>query len=278
MKHKKVLMKITLILLVLILFIPKIWQIPEKEIKMEKSEEIKGKIVITTVYDNYLVNPELKTGWGFACWIKIGEKNILFDTGADFETLSFNTKKMGLDFKDLDIIFLSHIHGDHTGGLEGVLKEKSNLTVYIPHSFPNSIREMISSSDSKWIDVKSSKEISKGVFSTGELGAWIKEQSLVINSDKGLIIITGCAHPGIVNIVKKVKENFPEKNIYLVLGGFHLFGVSDAELKEIVNEFKNLGVEKVASCHCSGDRCRELFREEYKENFIENGVGKIIEI
>ncbi len=277
MKHKKVLMKITLILLVLILFIPKIWQIPEKEIKMEKSE-IKGKIGIITVYDNYLVNPELKTGWGFACWIKIGEKNILFDTGADFETLSFNTKKMGLDFKDLDIIFLSHIHGDHTGGLEGVLKEKSNLTVYIPHSFPNSIREMISSSDSKWIDVKSSKEISKGVFSTGELGTWIKEQSLVINSDKGLLIITGCAHPGIVNIVKKVKENFPEKNIYLVLGGFHLFGVSDEELKEIVNEFKNLGIEKVAPCHCSGDRCRELFREEYKENFIENGVGKIIEI
>ena len=277
MKHKKVLMNITLILLVLILFIPKIWQIPEKEIKMEKSE-IKEKIVIITVYDNYLANPELKTGWGFACWIKIGEKNILFDTGADFETLSFNTKKMGLDFKGLDIIFLSHIHGDHTGGLEGVLKENNNLTVYIPHSFPNSIREMISSYHSKWVDVKSSKEILKGVFSTGELGTWIKEQSLVINSDKGLLIITGCAHPGIVNIVKEVKKNFPEKNIYLVLGGFHLFGASDAELKEIVNEFKNLGVEKVAPCHCSGDRCRELFREEYKENFIENGVGKIIEI
>ena len=69
-----------------------------------------------------------------------------------------------------------------------------------------------------------------------------------------------------------------EENIYLVLGGFHLSGAGDSELRSIVNNFRKLGVQKVAPCHCSGDRCRELFKEEYGDDFIENGVGRIIEI
>lgn len=81
-----------------------------------------------------------------------------------------------------------------------------------------------------------------------------------------------------MNILKKAKEMFPDENVYLVLGGFHLFGASDSELKTIIDDFKKLGVQGVAPCHCSGDKCRGLFKKEYKENFIENGVGKIIKI
>jgi len=81
-----------------------------------------------------------------------------------------------------------------------------------------------------------------------------------------------------VNILKKAKEMFPDENVYLVLGGFYLFGASDSELKTIIDDFKKLGVQRVVPCHCSGDKCRELFKKEYKENFIENGVGKIIKI
>ena len=95
---------------------------------------------------------------------------------------------------------------------------------------------------------------------------------MIIVSKKGLIVITGCAHPGIVNIVKKAKEMFPQKNIYLVLGGFH------HPPKKVVYELKKLKVEKVAPSHCSGDEIRELFKKEFKENFIEIGVGKIIKI
>ena len=101
---------------------------------------------------------------------------------------------------------------------------------------------------------------------------------MIVNTNKGLVVITGCAHPGIVNIIKKTKEIFPKEEIYLVIGGFHLAGFSDSELKNIINDFKKLGVQITAPCHCSGDRTRELFKEEYGENFIENGVGKIINI
>lgn len=91
------------------------------------------------------------------------------------------------------------------------------------------------------------------------------------------MIIIGCAHPGIVDILKKVKKLYHEE-IFLVLGGFHLSGTSDFELKGIIKDFRELGVRKVAPSHCSGDRTRELFKEEYKDDFIENGVGKVIHI
>lgn len=234
----------------------------EEEVKRgeEKMETKISKVSLITVYDNYQFDPELKTGWGFSCLIKINGKSILFDTGADSETLLSNMEKMEINPKNIDFVFISHLHGDHTGGLSGILAIKPDLKVYKPESF------------------SAPDEIINGVWTTGPLGTWIKEQSLVINSKKGLIVITGCAHPGVVNIVEKAKEIFPKEKVYLVLGGFHLSGASDSELKSIISDFKKLGVQIAAPCHCSGDRCRELFKEEYKENFIENGVGKTIEI
>jgi len=248
------------------------------KIEMETQKAGKIKISIVTLYDNYLVDPRLKTGWGFSCLVKAGNKNILFDTGADFEILFYNVERMGIDIKRVDSVFLSHVHEDHTGGLKGILEKNGNLTVYIPDSFPDSIRELIKSSGGKYINVKGPVKISEGIFSTGELGDLIKEQSLILNSERGLIIITGCAHPGILSIIEKAKEMFPKEKIYLVLGGFHLTGASDYRLNSIIDKFEELGVQKVAPCHCSGSRCRELFKKEYKENFIENGVGKIIEV
>lgn len=245
------------------------------------SKETKGKISITTVYDNYQTDPQLKTGWGFSCLVRqsLGEGglNILFDTGADSPTLLSNMEKLSIDPKDIDLILLSHIHGDHTGGLEGILERNSQVTVYLPKSFPESFKEDVKNYGAKFVEVDNFTKISDGVYTTGELGTWIKEQSLIIDTDKGLVIITGCSHPGIVNIVKKAKEII-KKEVYLVLGGFHLAGASDSELKGIINDFRKLGVQKSAPCHCSGDRCRELFEEEYGDDFIENGVGLELKI
>jgi len=232
---------------------------------------------IITLYDNYKYNPELKTRWGFSCLVKINDKNILFDTGADSGTLLSNMEKMNIDVNGIDTIVLSHIHGDHVGGLDGILEGNSNLTVYLPKSFPDSFKNKVRSSGVRMIEVKDSIEIYPGIYTTGELGTWIKEQSLVIKTEKGLVVISGCAHPGIVNIVREAKKLTNER-VYLVIGGFHLFSAEDSELKRIVKNFRDLEVEKVAPSHCSGDRTRELFEQEYGENFIENGVGRVIEI
>ena len=219
---------------------------------------LKG-ISFITVYDNYQIEPELKTGWGFSCLIKMSDQNILFDTGADSPTLFSNMEKLKINPKSIDFVFISHMHGDHTGGLQGLLELNKGLKVYTPDLFSEPTR------------------IFKNVYSTGCLGDWVKEQSLILNTEKGLVIITGCAHPGIINIIKKSKDML-KGEVYLVLGGFHLSGNSDSELRKIIDDFKELEVQKTAPCHCSGDRCRELFKQEYQANFIENGVGKIINI
>jgi 7,8-dihydropterin-6-yl-methyl-4-(beta-D-ribofuranosyl)aminobenzene 5'-phosphate synthase len=250
----------------------------EKELKIEEEKGKVREVTLISVYDNYQVNPELKTAWGFGCAVKTSKELLLFDTGGNSEILLSNMEKMDIDPKSISKVIISHIHGDHIGGLKGFLEKNNNVTVFIPSSFPDSIRDMITNQGAEFVSVDRPRKISDFVYTTGELYGPPKEQSLIINSKKGLIVITGCAHPGVVNIVNKAKEIFPEEKVCLVLGGFHLGGVSDFKLKSIVSDFRKLGVEKVAPSHCSGDRCRELFKEEYKEDFIECGVGKMIEV
>ena len=118
--------------------------------------------------------------------------------------------------------------------------------------------------------------IATDVYSTGELGTLIKEQALIINTNNGLIVITGCAHPGIVQIVKKAQELI-SSNVLLVMGGFHL-GENINSIKEIIRDFKKLGVKHVGPCHCSGEAARRLFAKEYGQNYTNVGVGTVIKV
>lgn len=216
------------------------------------------RISLVTVYDDYEFDPEFRTGFGFSCLVKADNKNILFDTGGDSETLLFNLEKAGIEPKNLEAVIISHMHGDHIGGLSGIQAGNADIKVFLPRS-------------------PEPTKVIEGVCTTGTLGVWLKEQALVVETDEGLVVITGCAHPGVVNLTKKAKE-ITGKGIHLVLGGFHLEWGDEKEIKSVIKGFRGLGVEKVAPCHCSGDRARELFEEEFGEDYIENGVGKIIKI
>lgn len=232
---------------------------------------------IEVVYDNNPYKEGLKTAWGFSCFIEGTEKNILFDTGGNGELLFDNMKKLKIDPGKIDVVILSHIHGDHVGGLDSFLKENSNLVVYLPQSFPDDFKHNVNSYGAKVVEVGGPVKICKNTFSTGELGGWIKEQSLVIRTNKGLVVITGCAHPGIVKIVEKAKELVSDE-VLLVMGGFHLSGYSSSEIGKIILSFKDIGVVYVGLCHCSGDTARRLFKEEFGKNYIDVGVGKKIDI
>lgn len=256
------------------------------------TEEAAGGVTITIIYDN---NPgdgdeRLETAWGFACLVELlpeaggpegVEKTILFDTGGDSAMLLRNMRALGIDPRDVDVVVISHVHGDHVGGLAGFLEENHAVTVYLPQSFPESIKDDTREAGAELVKVPPQEvrpvEICEHVYSTGELGDWINEQALVIETARGLVVITGCAHPGIVNIVHQAQE-LVGGEVYLVLGGFHLGSVSDAGIAAIVEDFQELGVQRVAPCHCSGDLARRLFGESYGENFILAGVGSRLEI
>ncbi len=232
-------------------------------------------MTITVIYDNNPYKEGLKTAWGFSCLITGTEKTILFDTGGDGPSLLNNMKKLSIEPRTIDIVVLSHIHGDHTGGLNGFLKENSDVTVYLPESFPQKFKDNIKDHKAKVADVKQSLKICENVYSTGQLGMLIKEQSLIIKTDRGLLIITGCAHPGIVKIVKAAKDLI-EDDILLVMGGFHLEWATKGKIEKVISAFKQMGVRYVGPSHCTGEKARALFEKHFGNKYVSIGAGRAV--
>ena len=163
-----------------------------------------------------------------------------------------------------------------TGKLKSIkMKIKWEDNAYNP-SKSLSIYKRLKAAGAKVIEVSAAQEICDGVWSTGEVGSSIIEESLVLRTDLGLILITGCAHPGIVSIIEKAQGLFGGDDVLLAMGGFHLRSESDAGLRIIINKFTRIGVQRAGPSHCSGDRTRELFRKEYGKDFVQVGVGHVI--
>jgi 7,8-dihydropterin-6-yl-methyl-4-(beta-D-ribofuranosyl)aminobenzene 5'-phosphate synthase len=233
-------------------------------------------LMITVVFDNNPFRPGLTTGWGFACLITGMEKTILFDTGADGAMLLANMQELGIDPAAIDIVVLSHAHRDHVGGLEDLLAVNPAVTVFLPRSFSAPLKNRLQYSGVQTTEVSGFTPVCDNVYSTGELGAGPIEQSLVVHGGTGIIVITGCAHPGIVKILTAARKLLQTDEIFLAMGGFHLPEKSPEEFRAMAAAFRRLGVRRVGPCHCSGDTARWIFAEEYGANYVEVGVGREI--
>jgi 7,8-dihydropterin-6-yl-methyl-4-(beta-D-ribofuranosyl)aminobenzene 5'-phosphate synthase len=231
---------------------------------------------LTIVYDNTAYDPRLKANWGFAALIEYGDHILLFDTGGDSPTLLSNMDKMGLDPQPIEAVVLSHNHGDHTGGLQGLLDTGISPTVYVPAVFPSSFKNSVRAR-TELVEVTDHLEIFPGVHSTGQLSGPVIEQSLVVETAEGTVVITGCAHPGIVKIVRKARE-VVQGEVGLVIGGFHLGGTSRGRIERIIAQFRELGVKQVTPAHCTGEEAIAMFADEYGDDYVEGGVGRVIVI
>jgi 7,8-dihydropterin-6-yl-methyl-4-(beta-D-ribofuranosyl)aminobenzene 5'-phosphate synthase len=268
---------IWLVVAVGVLFSACVAEQPEAGLVPVEKEWMKSRITITIVYDNNHYDSRLTAAWGFSCLARLPQQVILFDTGGDGAVLLQNMEKLEIDPGEVDVVVLSHVHGDHVGGLASFLEHNNNVTVYMPFSFPRGLKDEVRITGAKLEEVDKARELFDGVFTTGELDGGIKEQSLIISTPKGLVVITGCAHPGIVNIARKAREITGER-IFLMIGGFHLDGALPSQVSYVVESLLQLGVEEVAPCHCSGEVARRLFSDCFGDGYIDCGVGKEIVI
>ena len=241
----------------------------------EKAEQ--SQLRLHVVFNNVPYKAGLETGWGFSCLIEGMDKTVMFDTGGNGNILLSNMQRLGLDPEGVNAIVLSHIHSDHTGGLGDFLARNPDVTVYMPESFPASFRREAKRLGAATETVSGPRQLMDSVYSTGEMGWSIKEQALIVDTREGLIVITGCAHPNVADMAEQAQA-YLDKNIYLLMGGFHLGGRSDAEIRVIIKRLKTLGIRKVAPSHCTGNSAIRMFRDEWTGDFIEGGLGAVIEV
>ena len=234
-------------------------------------------VTVRVIYDNYASVDSLMPDWGYSVVIEGLAKTILFDTGTKPDIFASNFRKMGLDASEIDFLVLSHDHGDHIGGISSFVKMKTDIPVIIPHSFTKAFKKRMESLGLKPILVKEPAMICEDLYTSGEFDFPIAEQALVLDTKQGLVVMTGCSHPGIVEMLKEIESSF-NKNIYMVFGGFHLLEKSEEEMDVIISAMKALGVVKCGATHCTGDKQIKMFRDAFGENYFDLGAGNIIAI
>jgi metal-dependent hydrolase (beta-lactamase superfamily II)/CubicO group peptidase (beta-lactamase class C family) len=247
---------------------------PGRSVSAAQAREA-GEMRITIVYDNTTFDHRLTPEWGFAAWIEYGGYTLLFDTGGDGSILLDNMALLDLDPTQIDVVVLSHNHGDHTGGLNALLDTGVRPVVYVPRAFPAAFDRSVRAR-TDLVEVATAAEILPGVHTTGQLGD-IAEQSLVVETPEGMVLITGCAHPGIRYIIRKARS-IVDGDVALVIGGFHLQGASRGEIESIIAAFHHHGVERLAPAHCTGPMAMAMFAEAYGQDYVEAGAGRTIVI
>lgn len=238
------------------------------------------RVNIKILYDNNASDSGFLTGWGFSCLV---DNKVLFDTGGDGKILMSNMKRMEVNPPLIEDIVISHDHRDHTGGLAAVIKGREDVNIHACSGFSPEFKQKVGDLRGNLIEHDGFFGIRKGISVTGMIpGKYkakdIEEQALVISTSNGLTVITGCAHPGIVKIVEKVKEKFNAETIYRVLGGFHLSKKRREEIADVAEKLKSLRVRKIGPCHCTGDEAVSIFRESFAGDFLPIAAGKELEV
>jgi len=230
---------------------------------------------ITIIYDNRSSREDLRPGWGFSALLEHDGVRLLFDTGGDKIVLEQNASVLGIDLGSIDYLFFSHEHCDHVGAASSALHR--GLSVVYPASFSQGFKKKVASTGASSIEVTSPMQFSRGLSSTGELGTTIKEQSLIISTASGPVLITGCAHPGIVEIARTATD-LAQGPLRLVLGGFHLGAATPDEVREIGGALRDLRVKQVGPCHCTGERAIGILQEMFGHDGLEVMAGTQISL
>ena len=209
---------------------------------------------VTIVYDNTAFTKELQADWGFSALVEANGKTILFDTGGSGSILLSNMSKLGIAPDEIGDVFISHAHFDHTGGLSALLDQNNRVKIWVPPSFRGvkNAREVV--------EVEAPASLYEGIYSTGELDGI--EQSLCIETPEGIVLVAGCSHPPMVDILGAA-SGFG--NVYGIIGGLH--GNRPESLKRF---------DLICATHCT--QYQKEIASLYPDRYIGGGAGKVLEI
>jgi 7,8-dihydropterin-6-yl-methyl-4-(beta-D-ribofuranosyl)aminobenzene 5'-phosphate synthase len=245
-----------------------------REPSIPANDSPENAVHVTIIYDNYQDDESLPTDWGFACLVEYQGDKLLFDAGRDAALYEKNVGLLGINPKEIPGLFISHAHGDHTAGMPWIVKMNPTMKCYLPSSYVMELkaREQLPENSS---GIAEPEHLYGPYYSTGDGFDAFREQGLVIKTEKGGILITGCGHPGAVAMVSRAEEELGIE-IHTLIGGLHLMRSSDKDLKQLSVSLKKLGVNTICPTHCTGDHSIAYLRDSFGEGYIKGGTGKEI--
>ncbi len=251
---------------------------------------------------------------GLSLYLETEKKRILFDSGQHL-ALSHNARLMGIDLRGIDAVVLSHGHYDHTGGLKHLIETQATFALYArPGIFEDKLKSRKSGSYKKigipaskrvfddagvqFVLSKASVQITPGVFTSGEIpqkndfesiesqffvrreegvvpDPFADEQALILDSKKGLVVLLGCSHRGVINTLNHVERLFENKRIHAIIGGLHLEKASSDKLQKIIDHLSRFDIDKIGVGHCTGTRAMQALFERFKRKVYINSVGTV---
>ncbi|MDQ3260700.1 MAG: MBL fold metallo-hydrolase [Pseudomonadota bacterium] len=265
------------------------------------------KVRVTVLYDAFGKNPAMAKGWGYAALVEHGGKRILFDTGDNPELLAQNAKAKGVDLSKLDFVVMSHRHGDHMGGMNYLLSVNPKVKIYAPKegfgvygfSMPSTFYRKDESllPEQRYYDgappevmkfgsawpqanfelIDKTTAIMPGIhliaLVSDKVGTLeLKELSLAIDTQHGIVLLVGCSHPGIDKIVEAASAI--NKHIHFVAGGFHLVVAKDPDIEKIVTTLRDTYlVDYIAPGHCTGEPTFAALMKAFGDRYLYAGLG-----
>lgn len=242
---------------------------------------------------------------------------LMVDTGPSSEVIQNNLKFLSVDLNKIDYIILTHGHYDHTGGLIEVLKQINRRVMILTHpkafepkftykpylKFVGMPFKLSSIEEAGGIVIcaRNSINIANGIITSGEIerivnyekieDLWVIEdykfqkdpliddQAVIINiENKGLVVISGCAHSGIINTLMHAQKVMNVNRVYAVIGGFHLIKATNERIKATLNDLSNFNLEFIGPCHCTGDKAIRMLSEFFGERCKQLKTGDIIQL